>query len=398
MATTGTAALSNEVKALYDGDFYLQGQSMVYFDQFCDLRKVMNGERGITYNFPLISSLQPSPTPLDELQDVPAQQMRASEIQITLQEFGSAIEVTKFAVATVYSDVYKQAAYVNGYNLAESFDYVARAVFGQGSRRFFINNRVSRATIDGQGTAADRNNPGYISLLGILARATKMPLYEDGALVIPMHPFAFYDFQQSPLVANMGTYSHPELLFNGEIAYWGGMRIIMTANAKAFWGQGAAAASAVATTLAASVAIGATSFTVASATNIAVGQWLSIIDAAETGNTWSDTNELFFVTSIVSTTVTGFVLDPGPDGGFRYFHASGKTVSNANAVYPLVCIGPNSVTKAASSLTGPYGETVVTGPFDRLGRFLNFGWYAIVGYGRTQDGWLFRGEVGSSIV
>ena len=100
------------------------------------------------------------------------------------------------------------------------------------------------------------------------------------------------------------------------------------------------------------------------------------------------------VTGIAGTTISGFALDPGPGdvAGLRFAHASGATVTNANSVFPVPVFGPNSVTKASSDWTGPYGETVVTGPFDRLGRFLTFGWYGIEGYARTRNAWLFRGE------
>src|SRR5215831_11616792 len=114
--TTGTVALAPEVKAMYDADFYLQGQSMVYWDQFADLKgPVMNGQRGISQNFPIIENMPPNFTVLDELIDAAPNQMRGSEVVVTLSEFGGAIEVTKFLVATAYADVYKQAAYVNGY-------------------------------------------------------------------------------------------------------------------------------------------------------------------------------------------------------------------------------------------------------------------------------------------
>ena len=259
MATTGTSALSNEEKALYDGQFYLQGQSLVYWDQFCDLREQMNGVRGQTYNFPVIESLQPNTGPLDELSDISAQQMRAGEIVVTLQEFGGAVEVTKFAVATSYADVYKQAAYVNGYNLAESLDMVVRATAGQGSKVFFQNARTARSAFAGQSTAADRPNPAFLELLAVLTRTIKMPLYEDGAVLTCTHPFVFYDILQDSAgqsVRTMSQYSHPEILFNGELAYWGGLRLIVSANSKAFWGAGAAATSSVSTTLSSAVNVG----------------------------------------------------------------------------------------------------------------------------------------------
>lgn len=412
MATTGSSALTSEIKALYDGTFYLQGQSLVYWDQFCDLREQMNGVRGQTYNFPLIASLQPNTGSLDELSDVVAQQMRAAEIVVTLQEFGGAVEVTKYAVATSYADVYKQAAYVNGYNLAESLDYVVRAVAGQGSRRFFVTTAAtpitSRAAINGPANGPTTANPHTISdtflaFMSFISRSLKMPLYEDGAVCTNYHPFVLYDLIQNKNIQTLAQYSHPELLFNGELAYYMSVRMVVSANAKVFFGAGANNASAVNTTLSSSVSVGDTTLNLAAGTNVANGQWLAVQDGSEPGNTWFDTNELFYVTDATTTTApVGFMLDPGPavgsnEGGARYAHASGKTITNKANVYPLPIFGPNSITKICSSFTGPFGETVVTGPFDRLGRFLTFGWYALLGYARTLNGWILRGEVGSSL-
>jgi hypothetical protein len=263
------------------------------------------------------------------------------------------------------------------------------------------NNRTARNQFAGLSTSADVMTIRFLEMMAMIARSIKMPLYEDGAIASEVHPFVLYDLMQDQTnggLRTMSQYSHPEILFNGEIAYWGGNRLIVSANAKGFWGAGAAPTSAVATTLSNAVNPGDTQIVVAAATNIAIGQWLSIQDATEPGNVWTDTNELFRVTGIAGTTITGFVLDPGPGdaGGFRWPHAGGAAVVNNNSVYPCPMFGPNSVTKAASSWTGPYGETVVTGPFDRLGRFLTFGWYLISGYARTRNAWLFRGEVGSS--
>jgi len=388
---------------MYDADFYIQGQSVLYWDQFCDLKgPIMNGQRGISQNFPIIESLQPNPVVLDELIDVAPQQMRGSEVVVTLSEYGNCIEVTKFLVATAYADVYKQAAYINGYNLAESYDYIARAVFGQGSRVWFQNKHTARNQFAGTTVTADQMTIRFIELLSLVAaRSAKMPLYEDGAVATALHPFVFYDLMQDQTnggLRTMAQYSHPELLFNGELAYWGGLRMIVTANAKGFWGAGAAQTTPVATTLASAANPGDTQITVASGTGITAGMWLAIQDASEPGNTWSDSNELFMVTSVAGAVITGFALDPGPGdaAGLRFAHAVGAAVTNANSVYPIPVFGPNSVTKAASDWTGPYGETVVTGPFDRLGRFLTFGWYGIEGYARTRNAWLFRGEVGAS--
>lgn len=404
MAVSGTAALSNEVKTLYDADFYMQTQNMVYFDQFCDLKMQMNGQRGLTYEFPIVESGVPQTGVLNELEDVVPQQMRVNAATVTLQEFGGAIEVTKFVSATAYADVHEQAAYVNGYNVAESLDFVVRAVAGQGSLFFRQNDRAARADFTGKDTPADRLTSVFLQRLHTFARATKMPFYDDGSLCSVIHPFLLIDLLQDADMKTLATRQVPELLFNGEVAYFGGVRLIVSPSAKAFWGQGAVrSATSYVTTLAAPVNPGDTNLKVTAVANLAVGEYVNIIDAAEPGNTWSDTNEVARVTAVGTlgaggTGIDVVFLDPGPGdaGGARYAHSSGTVINDDSSVYPIPLLGPNSIIKVASDLTGPYGETVVTGPFDRLGRFLTFGWYAILGYNRARNVWLLRGECSSS--
>lgn len=400
MAQTGTTELAAEVRALYDGEYHMQGQSKLYFDQFCDLRMQMNGQRGNTYNFPILESLQPSTAALSEYDDVTAQRMRANEVTVTLQEFGGAVDVTKFLVATSYVDVYEQAAYANGYSMAESIDMIVRRVVGQGSRVFFPNSRTARTSLEAQ-TAADRMSAAHMEYMSMLSRTLKMPLFEDNTTCVVMHPFVHHDLLQDTAIRNMSIYSpEREVLFNGEIAYWGGIRIIVAPSAKVFYGGGAARATSVNTTLNGAVAVGDTTIVLTAGTNVSVGDFLAILDATEPGNTWTDTNESFYVTDATTTTSpVGFAVDPGPgdSGGLRYAHSTLRVVRDHSCVYPLTLLGPNSVTKIASSFTGPYGETIITGPLDKLGRFVTFGWYLLAGWGRTRNAWMYRTEVSSSV-
>jgi N4-gp56 family major capsid protein len=409
MPVTGSAALSNEVQKLYDADYYIASQAQVYWDQLTNLRMMMNGQRGSSYEMPIVENIQPTTGALDELQDVTPQTFRVNPITIPIQEFGNAVELTKFVTATSYSDPLRQAAEINGYSFAESVDIIVRDTAGQGARFVRQGGRAARADFIGSTTAGDRLNVAFIERLTmVFARTMGMPLYEDGSVCTVIHPFTYYDLTQSTDVRTMGTRLAPEILFNGELAYWGGLRIIVSRNAKAFWGAGAAVASAISTGLSTALAVGDTNMKVANTTNMDVGDWINIVDGTETGNTWYDTNELAQITAVGTTGAAGtgvdfWCLDPGPGnatygaGGVRFAHSTAvATINNKSAVYPIVCMGPNSITKVASDLTGPWGETVVSGPFDRLGRFVNVGWYGLFGYGRTRDSWLLRGEVGAS--
>lgn len=404
---SGTGSLASEIQTVYDGDYLIAGMSRLYHDQFSDLRIEMNGQKGVTYQFPIIYPTQPNATALDELSDVASQAVRSGAISVTLSEWGGAFEVTKFATATSYADVLQQIAYANGYNMAESYDNIVRAVMGKGTRAILANGQTARSGFAGQQNADDRLSAAFIEELSLYTRAFRMPLFEDDTTAVIVHPFPMYDLLQDSAIRNMATLQHPEMLFNGECGYWDGMRLIQSANAKAFYGAGANAATNLDTTLSTAAAVGDANIKVASVTTVTVGQWLVITDGVESANTWYDTNEIVRVTAVGTvgaggTGISFFPLDPGPltgsntDTGLRYAHASGTAVTTDNSVYPLVVLGPNSITKACSGMTGPYGETVVTGPFDRLGRFLTFGWYSIAGWTRTLEGWLLRGEVGSS--
>jgi N4-gp56 family major capsid protein len=410
MPATGTSALSAEVRPLYDADYLLASQSQIGLDQFTDLREVTGGERGQSVNFPILENLQPATGPLSELSDVSPVPMTASEVVVTLFEWGNAVQVTRFVKAVAYPDVYQQAAQAVGNNQAESIDFIIRPVFGQGARVVLPSGVANRAAL----TATNRLTGALMLRLSTLARGSKTPAFEDGFYGSVMHANMHYDLLQDSVLMNLGAYQKADLLFNGEIGFWQGIRFVVLSNWKAFWGQGAPPTNAAATTLAAAAAVGdgttaATSLKVAAVTNINPGDWLVIQDAAEPGNVWSDTNELVQVITVGTAGAggTGLIVtayDPGPNnaGGLRYAHASGTTVKTAwNAtgsanVYPLVIFGPQSVTKAASSETGPYGVATVTGPFDVLGRFVNHGWYLISGWQRTTERWLWRLETGGT--
>lgn len=403
MAATGSAALANEIKPDYHQAYLIAAQSLLYFDQFAYPRSTTQNRKGVSVNFPIVESQQPATSVLDELADVVPVAMNVNEIVVTLQEYGNAIQVTRLAASTSYADVYKQAAEINGYNMAESVDYIVRSVIGQGSNVVYQNAKTSRATLNGITTSGDRMSAPFISRLQAFVETTNMPKYMDGATCAAMHPWPFYDLQQDPQAVAMSQYSHPELLFNGELAMWNGMRLVKASGQKVFWGAGGARASSLATTTASAINVGDTNIKLTSVTTVNVGDILNIVDASETGNTWTNTNEGFYVQSVgtagaagTGVTVMAITAGPGSAGGARYAHASGTTANNNAAVFPVNVLGPQSITKAYYEGAGQYGETTVTGPFDVLGRFLNFGWWGLFGWQRTRERWLLRGESGSS--
>lgn len=88
----------------------------------------------------------------------------------------------------------------------------------------------------------------------------------------------------------------------------------------------------------------------------------------------------------------------GMAGGFRILRDNNITI-NADAgdtnvdTYKTICMGYNALGKAVSS--APMQK--ITGPFDKLGRFLNIGWTGCVDYGIVDQDALWVGISASSV-
>ena len=137
-----------------------------------------------------------------------------------------------------------------------------------------------------------------------------------------------------------------------------------------------------------------TTFAVTSSTNLSVGKWLNVCDTVETGSTVYPKNERVKFVSADSATIT--IIGEAGNAGFRFAHATGAIVSNADSAYTIVFGGPQSLVKLYDPGTGPFGMTV--GPEWRgiLKQFVDLGWKFYGGYGILAQNRLVRREVSVS--
>jgi N4-gp56 family major capsid protein len=86
-------------------------------------------------------------------------------------------------------------------------------------------------------------------------------------------------------------------------------------------------------------------------------------------------------------------------GGFRIVkNNAASLLADAGAggtvdVYKIACMGFNALGRADSET--PHGT--LTGPFDKLGRFVNVGWYGVLKFDIVDQDALWVGEVASSV-
>lgn len=206
-----------------------------------------------------------------------------------------------------------------------------------------------------------------------------------------MHPYAFADLRDDADITAISQYQKSTILLNYELGELGPFKLIVTPWAKTFWGGGAANGTAVETTIATTAVNAlATSLTVASASNIAVGQRV-LLGTHETGDTHYSTNETVTVTSIVSTTM-GFTGE-GANGGCRFDHAIGEAVSNDDNVGTVVFGGPESLMKVYDPQVGEYGQVVGPKTEGLLDQFQSLAWKWYGAYARPIENRVIRYEV-----
>jgi hypothetical protein len=206
----------------------------------------------------------------------------------------------------------------------------------------------------------------------------------------------FYDLRQGGNVLDVAKYQRDEILLNYELGQLGPFKILVSPFAKVIVGQGAANATAVSTTTTAAISPLDTSFVISSTTNLGSGyKWLNIIDTAETSTTYYTTNERVKYVSDASSTVT--IVGQGANGGFRFAHASGVAVTNADSVYPVVYGGVKSLVKAYDAVTGEYGKFVGPKVSGLLDQFKSYSAKFYGGYGRLVESWILRSEHSSSL-
>ena len=350
---------------------------------------------GQTVQVEFLSDMVPGTTSISTTADVNPQTLRDAYATISPTSRGEALELAEKVDLDVFTDYAAKRMGIVGKNQMESVEILARDTANQGSLVF---RPAARASLDAGTTTHRLTDSQMVKASNRLKTLKAPPFIGNGKsqYMAYMHGDPYTDLLAGGNVVNALIYQDKEMLFNQELGSYGDFKLIVDPWVKVFGAAGAANASAVGTTLNGAVNALATSIVVSSATNVTAGQRL-FIGTIETGSTHYATNEFVYVADSYSSGTTVPIIGEGANGGLRFDHASGETVSNADNVYPVVFGGPMSLAKLFDSQTGEFGTTVGPTKTGRLEQFETLGWKFYGGYGRWVESWLIRGEFSSSV-
>lgn len=414
MAATTTATLSNSVVASHlQTEFMVASAAQARWDQFSWVPA--NGaippaesETATTIGVIVYNNLDLITTAIAEATDIEGVQAGDNTINVAVSEYGNALQDTKRLRALSRTDIPVVFQELIGRNAGLSQDNLARTSYlgGSLSRRPTASN--TRAQLDTANDDLQQAGFNFFYSLVAQLRSAGSPGIGQASEAVGRQQGA-----SEPGTVDYGTVVHDlvtgdlletngftpiqyitapdarQQMFNGEFGRLAGVRIVESPLGKIYQSAGTIAQTA--TSLSVAAAAGATSIVVASATGITTGDYLSV-GALETGTTDTAILESVLVHSIQSTT-TMHVNASGPAGGLRFAHAADAAVTEGTFVGAIPVFGGMSVAKVFSTIAGPKPTMTRTGPFDKLGRFENYGWWWLGGYGRTLPTWLIRGEV-----
>lgn len=391
--------LSNSVRTRYSATYLEAAQFSRLYDQFsAPISKVgvENAARlGTTVQVEFLSDMLPGTTAISTTADINPQTLRDATASITPTSRGEALELAEVLDLNVFTNYGEERMKILGKNQMESVEVLARDVTNQGNLAF---RPAARSSLDA-GTTTHRLTDAQMVKASNRLKTLKTPPFignNKNQYMALMHGDAYTDLLAGGNVVSALIYQGKEQLFNQELGSYGDFKLVVDPWAKVFGAAGAANASAVATTLNGAVNALATSIVVSSATNVTAGQRL-FIGTIETGNTHYVNNEIVYVSDSYTSGTTVSIIGEGANGGLRFDHASGVTVSNADNVYPVIFGGPMSIAKIFDAQTGEFGAVVGPQETGRLNQFKTIGWKFYGGYGRWVESWLLRGEFSSSV-
>lgn len=405
MAIQTTSNLSNSVRARYQNAY----ETTIFYNRVYDRLAAPIGAdmakfiAGSSIVIPFLSKMDIGTGTISETADVTPQKLVDATTTVTPTSRGEALQQSELIRIQNYAENFEaETMRIVAENATESIDLVAQA---QALKGTLVLRAAARASLDA-GTAGNNLTEAEFDKAANMLYEFKVPMWMQGGdeneaqgvspgawfAIIP--PDAYYDLRNDSNIVAVAQYQRPSIIFNHEVGMLGKFKIIVAPWAKVFGGAGADNASNAATTLAAAATKLDKTISVASATNITSGRYITI-GTEETADTHYETNERVRVASVDGTTIT--IVGSGANGGLRHNHANGVAVRNADSVYPVVFGGPESLKKWWNPGTGEFGQIVVDDEIGLLDQWYSRGWKWYGAYARPIENRIVRGEYSSSL-
>jgi N4-gp56 family major capsid protein len=220
-------------QAAYDQMAYWALRPQLYYNSVADVRSTNQSMNGSSVIFSQQNDLAAAITPLSEAIDVDAVALSASQVTVSLTEYGNAVNTTALVRGTSFVVIDNLVANAVGFNAGISIDTVIRNVLQAGTNVIYAGAATSRTTIAATTTlTAARVRQARAQLVGAFVMPNAGNLY-----TAYIHPDVAYDLRSetgSAAWRDPHTYSQPDEIWTGEVGQFEGFRFIETPRAPLF--------------------------------------------------------------------------------------------------------------------------------------------------------------------
>ena len=402
MTVQTTSNLSNSIRTQYVADYYDRIYGQRLYDQIAAPLGGITPEQaiqGATVQVDFLSSMSLVSAVISQTADMTPSILYDATASTSVTSRGAALQWAENLDIQVYTDYAARRVAKIADNALESIEVLANAAATKGT---FIERAAARASLDA-GTAAHRASDSVFRKMHGRMLSLKVPGFineagEANTWAAIMHPYLFHDISESGNVDAIGTYQDKGIHLNFELGQIGPFRLVVSPNAKAFFGAGAANADSFTTSVATNTSPLTTSFIVTdTCTASGILPDFYLVGTIETGNTHYPMNEHFMWSSVnASASIVDSFIGQGENGGMRFGHLSTDTITNADSVYTIVFGGPESLYKLYAPSVGEFGEIVGPKVSGLAEQFSSIAWKFYGGYGRLTENMVMRGEFSTS--
>lgn len=226
MAST-TSTLSQLMQTYYDRLFIDTAKHWLVHEEGAQQRPLPQGE-GKTVYFQRYTPLSLITSALTEGSNPTAVNLSATNVSVTVSEFGSYTKISKLLSLTAVDPKMKGAVEVMGQNAGESRDQLVRdkALVGGTAQLAGSNSALTDVAI------TDTLSSAEIRKAVRTLKENKAMRYDDGYFIGKGSPYAFYDLMGDSTWVNAHTYKDGEELYRGELGKLHGVRFLESTNWK----------------------------------------------------------------------------------------------------------------------------------------------------------------------
>lgn len=227
LATAGTiVALPEAMLEVYSLDIQHEAMGVARLAEFAQKKTELGKQKGETINFTRYANLTRGGT-LAEDADLEGneQSMSASQVPITVTEYGNAVGLTEKLLLLSYDDMLSEAAVLLGRDYAVVLDLAIRDVLdaGAGSSIF-----AGDATAIGNTDSNDVFDVEVVRDSVEILQTANTPKFNADFYVGFIHPHAAAYLKRDPDWVSANNYANTRALFNGELGRWEDVVFIST--------------------------------------------------------------------------------------------------------------------------------------------------------------------------